>query len=534
MTRPTQTVWPHFCEVVQRDPEAPAAIDGEDRWTYRHLSERSTSLARALLAHGVRRGEHVAALLRNCPEWLAVQLAVMQVGAVLVPVNTRYKVEELAYCLRQSDSVLFFTMPEFVGINYHAMLGEIISRVGDAALPKLRQVVSLGHEPFPGGMTLAAFEGSGQGVSASHLEARRAAVTPDDLALIIYTSGTTGVAKGAMHDQGQVLLSALRLSRTLAPTDRILVLGPYFHIMGFSYGVNGPLHAGAATVVLATFNAQRALEIIEREGVTMVSGTPTMYQMMMARPEFARRDRSTLRVVYFGGAPATPALIEEIMRQFPGARVSTGFGMSETMGASAALPGDTPEQLATTLGVLHDYLEGRIVEPQTGEDVPPGVSGELWLRGLNVTRGYYNLPEETARAITPDGWLRTGDLFAQEPDSHLRMTGRLKEMYIRGGSNVYPAEVENFLHRHPDIEQVWLVGVPDDLYGEVGMAFVELRPGADLTAESLKAYCKGRIAGYKIPRYVHFTDQFPLTASGKVRKQELRQEGCRLLGLKLR
>ncbi|MBI3090785.1 MAG: AMP-binding protein [Candidatus Tectomicrobia bacterium] len=528
-----ESIWDHFAGIAASQPDRLAVKDAEKSWTYHTLMQQSTAYARAFLAQGVEPGEHVALLLKNCPEWIAAQLALAQIGAVLVPVNTRYRTEELRYCLHQSESVALLTMPEFLGSNYHAMLSEIMPRLGHAALPRLRQVISVGEAAFPGGMTLDTFVRLGERRGDADLAARRAVVRPDDISLIIYTSGTTGKSKGAMLDQGQVLLNArtLREYANVTPADRILMLGPFFHILGFSYGVNGAIYAGAASVALPTFHAERALELIEGEHISIISGTPTMFQMMMARPDFASRDLSSLRFAWIGGAPSTPALIEEILRNFPGVRLFSGFGMSETMGVSKNRPDDTPEIIATTVGVPHDYLEVRIVDPRTGKEAPRGASGELWLRGPNITRGYYNMPEETAQAITPDAWLRTGDLFVHEPDGHLRVTGRLKELYIRGGTNIYPIEVENFLSRHPAIKQVCVVGVPDKVYGEVGMAFVELRPGMRLTEEELQAYCKGKIASYKIPQHVHVTDRFPLTASGKVQKFKLRQEGCKLRGL---
>jgi fatty-acyl-CoA synthase len=363
-----------------------------------------------------------------------------------------------------------------------------------------------------------------------------AAVRPDDIVDVAYTSGTTGLPKGAMlsHESliGQITIAAEHLEAS--EVDRLYWPTPLYHVFGHVTAVLTMLIAGGCLVISDTFEPGQALEIIEREHCTMIYGVPTAFIMMLDHPNFARHDLSSLRTGLIGGSSSPVQLIRDVIEKMGIRGIVSAYGLTEASSCQTMTRlGDAPELVASTVGVAAPFNECGVFDPDTGQALPAGQQGELWVRGPMVMRGYYKKPEETAKAIDKDGWLHTGDLTTMDENGYFSITGRLKDMFIVGGANAYPAEIENFLFQHPKVKQVYVVGVPDHRLGEVCMAFVELKEGQAATQEEIVEFCKGKIANYKIPRYVRFTNDFPLTPTGKVQKFKLREQAIKELGLKV-
>ncbi|MFF2353246.1 AMP-binding protein [Kitasatospora sp. NPDC058115] len=507
------------------DREALVDLASGRRWTYRELAAEVDRLALGLLGLGVRTGDRVGIWAPNCPEWVFTQYATARIGAILVTVNPGYRAHEVEYVLRQSGIRTMVAVPSFKTSDYAAMLAEAGPR-----WPGLRDVLLIGS---PGWAELAA---AGDGGDRGRLAAIGAGLGPDDPINIQYTSGTTGFPKGATLSHRNILNNGYFVGELCGYTeaDRICVPVPFYHCFGMVMGNLAALSHGACVVIPApAFEPVATLRAVAAERCTSLYGVPTMFIAELNDPGFAEHDLSSLRTGIMAGSPCPTEVMKQVVDRMGMRDVSICYGMTETSPVSTQTRAEDPlERRVSTVGRVGPHLEVKVADPQSGGTVPRGTPGELCTRGYSVMLGYWDQPDRTAEAVDADGWMHTGDLAVMDEEGYLTITGRLKDMVIRGGENIYPREIEEFLYTHPDVQDVQVIGVPDAKYGEELMAWVRLRPGApELTAEALRAYCAGRIAHYKVPRYVHLVDEFPMTVTGKIRKVEMRERAVGLLGL---
>ncbi len=501
------------------------------RWTFAELAAGVDRVARGLIALGVRRGDKVALWLPNRPEWIEIAFAAIKIGAVLVPVNTRLRTDDVAYILEQSDSATLILAGRAGPVDYLAMVRELVplgAAPGASRLPKLERIVLLGDERQPETVPWADVLGSGSPADAGALALRAAAVDPGDLAFLMYTSGTTGFPKGVMHGHAMIRNVTDRAFRlAVSEQDVIMMYLPLFHLFAFSEGMLTSMVTGARQVLTEGFDAAESLELIARERATMLHGFDTHFKELCEAHARQPRDVSSVRTGILGAGMASSVPIARRARTLFGPLVS-GYGMSEFgVGASIGALDSTEEQSCEASGYPAPGYEIRVVDPTTGRDQPSGTPGEILVRGYTLMRGYYEKPEATAAAIDREGWMHTGDMGTLRPDGHLRFMGRYKDMLKIGGENVDPMEVEAYLMSHPGINLAAVVAYPDARLSEVGVAFVRRAPGKALTEEDVLAHCRGRIASFKIPRHVVFLDDFPMTSAGKIQKVKLREEALR-------
>ena len=493
------------------------------RLTYAEVKEKVDEVAAAVIAAGVQRGDRVAIWAPNCWEWIVALLGLQSAGAVLVPLNTRYKGVEAADIIRRSGARLLFTVEGFLGNDYVSMLRDETS--GD--LPELEQIVLLrdtGARP-EGTLSLEEFVATGAEVSADEVTSRIDELTGDDLSDLLFTSGTTGAPKGVKLSHAQTLrafgdwadIGGLRLE------DRYLCINPFFHAFGYKAGIVASFMTGATLVPMATFDLDAVADLIEAERISVIPGPPTIYQTLLNHPGFDAERAATLRLAVTGAAVVPVELVERMRNELGFDTVVTAYGMTEASGcATICRREDSAETISTTSGRAFPGMEVQVVGDD-GAPLPAGEAGEVWVRGYNVMTGYFNDPEQTAETLTPDGWLRTGDVGVMTEDGYLTITDRKKDMFIVGGFNAYPAEIERLLLGHPDVAQAAVVGVPDERMGEVGYAFVLPTHGTSPDPAEIVAWSKEHMANFKAPRYVEVVDALPLNASGKVLKFELRE-----------
>lgn len=499
--------------------DRPAVADGEVRWSFADVEREMLAVARSLLAMGVEPGDRIGLWAPNSAAWIPVALGIQAVGAWLVPLNTRLKGEEAAYILGTTDARVLFAPRAFLGVDYVEALRDVD--------PDLRALSAAVEMPGPGEAGGPAWEGFlalGDAVDHDSVVARLDAVGADDVSDIIFTSGTTGRPKGVMLRHGTSLegYASLNTGYQLAEGDRYLVPTPFFHCFGYKAGWMLALMSGALTVPVAVFDAEAVLGAIEREGITYLPGSPTMFSAILDHPRRAQHDLSSLRCSMVSAATVPAPLVRRMRAELELERVFTGYGLTENHALVAfTLPDDPPEVVATCVGKLIPGLEARIVGDD-GRDVARGQQGEIWVRGGLRMSGYYGDPDATAATIV-DGWLHTGDIGVLDERDYLKITDRKKDMFIVGGFNVAPAEVERVLLGLDGVAQVAVVGAPDDHFGEVGVAFVIPAPGATVGADEVEAYAREHLANYKVPRRVIIIDAFPLNATGKVLKTELRR-----------
>ena len=510
MLSPLPATIPHAAEAAARTwPDAPGVIEGGETWTFAQLWEQSRAGASALLARGIGSGDRVAVWAPNCREWIVAALAAMSVGAAVVTLNTRLKGREAGDILRRTHAKLLFTVTGFLGIDYRALLA-------DEDLPDLRETVMLDTQ-------FAAFLASGQGAADLAVDAALAGIDADTISDILFTSGTTGSPKGVLMTHGRVLPQcAVWIGNTgLAFGERYLIANPFFHSFGMKVGWVACLLSGAVAVPMAQFDVGQAIDLIEREKINFFPGPPTVFQMLLTELEKAPFDTSSLRGGTTGAATVPPVLVERIRSELGIRDIITAYGMTECVNITGCRPGDPVELIAQTCGAAIPGNEVIIADAE-GREVPRGEAGEILVRGQGVMLGYLDDPEATAEAIDADGWLHTGDVGTMDEAGYVRITDRMKDLYISGGFNVYPAEVEKLLAVHPAIAMVAVVGVPDERMGEVGKAYVVLRPGAAATEAELIGWSRENMANYKVPRSFAFVEDLPRNASGKVLKTELR------------
>jgi fatty-acyl-CoA synthase len=517
------------------DREAVVYPEFSLRWTYREFRDVCNRAAKGLMRLGLTKGHHLSIWATNQPEWLITQFATGKMGAVMITVNTNYRTRELEYLLRQSDTETLILQEEVRGTSYVEMLYEICPELAHCPpgqlrserLPRLRNVILLGEKRYPGMFLWKDIMEMASGVSDAELRERQASLTPDEVINMQYTSGTTGFPKGVMLTHYNIVNNARNIAECMKLTeeDRLCIPVPFFHCFGCVLGTLACVSAGATMVPLTMFDAGLVLKAVEEEKCTALHGVPTMFIAELNHPDYGKRDLSTLRTGIMAGSNCPIELMRRVTGEMGIRELTIAYGQTESSPVITQTRTDDPLELrVTTVGKPLPNVEVKIVDPQTGRELPPGRQGELCTRGYHVMKGYYNMPEATREAIDEDGWLHTGDLAVMEENGYFRITGRLKDMIIRGGENIYPREIEEFLYNHPKILDVQIVGVPDEKYGEIPVAFVRKKEGVELTAEEIREFCLGKIAKYKIPEHVIFVDSYPMTASGKIQKFKLREQ----------
>lgn len=520
-------------------------IELQLRLTYAQLRDETNRVAKGLMALGIGVGDKVALLATNLPEWVLLELALAKIGAVLVTVNTNFQQAELEYVLGQADVHTLVLMEQHRSNNYVRSLKALLPQldtisdpaqetVTSAAFPSFRRAVLLGERQHPGLLPFSRLLELSAAVSDQALSARQATVTPDHISQIQFTSGTTGAPKGAMITHHGTINNARFVARRarLTADDRWLSAMPLFHTAGSVVDQLSILVSGGAVVRAITFDAAKMLELIDREKATVMNAVPTMIIAMLQEPRFraGQFDTTSLRCVISGGAPIPVALMEQVKAQW-GADPIIVFGMTEASPIiTQTLPDDSFELRSATVGLPLPHTEVKIVDSH-GTAVGVEESGEILVRGYNVMKGYYRMPEQTAAAIDADGWLHSGDVASMDRHGYVRIVGRIKDMIIRGGENVYPAEIEAFLMRHPGVREAQVVGVPDFFMGEAAVAVLRVKEGETLTEDQVRDYCRARLARHKVPKYVRFVTEYPQTPSGKVKKFELRAAMMTVLGL---
>ncbi|MCW2691928.1 MAG: short-chain acyl-CoA synthetase [Mycobacterium sp.] len=495
------------------------------RWSYPELLAEVDACALGLAARGVRKGDRVGIWSPNCAEWVFTQYGTAKLGAILVTINPAYRTHELAYVLRQAGVSVLVAAPSFRTSDYRGMVAEVRGEC-----PDLREVVFLGDEAWE--QLLATGRAGDRGLLAE----QTAQLSADEPINIQYTSGTTGFPKGATLTHHNLLNNGFFVAEGCRYTeaDRVCIPVPYYHCFGMGMGNLGSTSHGATIVIPAPgFDPALTLQAVQDERCTSLYGVPTMFIAELALPTFADYDLSSLRTGIMAGSPCPVEVMKRVVTEMGMTEVTICYGMTETSPVSTQTGADDDlDRRTATVGRVHPHLEVKVVDPVTGLTVPRGETGEFCTRGYSVMLGYWDDPEKTAEVIDAARWMHTGDLAVMDADGYLNIVGRMKDMVIRGGENVYPREIEEFLYTHPDIVDAQVVGVPDQRYGEELMAWVQLRPGAaPLTAESLRAFCAGKLAHYKVPRYVKVVDEFPMTVTGKIRKVEMREVSVAELGL---
>lgn len=506
------------------------------RQTFSDFLNSCIDVAKGFMAIGVKNDDHVAVWATNIPEWVHLQFGLAMIGAVLVTVNTSYKSRELEYLLRQSDSTTLILMEACRDTNFYEEARTVFpelehsrpGRLESPTLPFLKNVVFIGNrEGTPGMYSFDEVLMLGKSVPDTELEGREKSLDVHDVINIQYTSGTTGFPKGVMLSHYNIINNALMVGDVMGMTsrDRLLIQVPLFHCFGCVISsLNCVIH-GSTMVLVEYFDPAKALHYIDKEKCTAVNGVPTMFIAILGHEDFPKYHLESLRTGIMAGAPCPVETMNEVIGRMHCPEIVIAYGLTETSPVMTMTRRDDPVDIrVSTVGRLLPGIEGKIIDPATGEELPPNTQGELVTRSPCVMKGYYKMPEETRKIIDKDGWLHTGDLGTVDERGNFKVTGRIKEMIIRGGENIYPREIEEFLHKHPKIKDVYIVGVPDKKYGEQVLSVVILKQGETATKEELVEYCTGKIARHKIPRYWEFTKDVPMTASGKVQKYKIAKQ----------
>lgn len=522
---------------AKKYPEHEAVVyaDRSLRMNYKEFNMLCRKAARGLMKLGVKKGEHIAAWSSNTPEWVITQFATGKMGAVLVTVNTNYRTAELEYLLKQSDSTTIILMEQYKDASYIDMVYEIVpelktsepGKLESSALPYLKNVIVMGEKRFPGTFSWQDILDMADEVSEEELDEQMAKLKQSDVINMQYTSGTTGFPKGVMLTHSNIVNNAYNVASAMKLTDqdRLCIPVPFFHCFGCVMGTLACATVGAAMVPIQEFSPKAVLETVEKEKCTALHGVPTMFIAELNDPEFEKYDLSSLRTGIMAGSNCPIEVMKAVNEKMGAREITIAYGQTESSPVITQTRTNDPLELRVeTVGRALPEVEVKIVKPGTMEEVPRGVQGELCTRGYHVMDGYYKNPDATREAIDSEGWLHTGDLAVMDENGYCRVTGRLKDMIIRGGENIYPREIEEFLYRHPKVLDVQVVGIPDSVYGEEVMAWIILKDGEAATADEIKEYCKGKISKHKIPRYIEFTDSYPMTASGKIQKFKLKEQ----------
>ncbi|HET8583832.1 MAG TPA: AMP-binding protein [Jatrophihabitans sp.] len=520
-----ETIDANLRRAVARFPDREAVVDvaAGRRLTYTELDAAVDELARGFAARGIAKGDRVGIWAPNCVEWFLTQYATARIGAILVNINPAYRTHELEYVLRQASIGTLVSAVAFKTSDYRAMVDEVRPK-----LDTLRDVVYIGDP------TWDALLADAPQVSSAEIAERAEQLTFDDPINIQYTSGTTGFPKGATLSHHNILNNGYFVGGQMGYTedDRICVPVPFYHCFGMVMGNLAATSRGACVVVPAPgFDPAATLQAIQDERCTSLYGVPTMFIAELSLPDFASYDLTSLRTGCMAGSPCPVEVMKRVIAEMNMSEVTIAYGMTETSPVSTQTgKDDSLERRTSTVGRVLPHVEIMVVDPDTDRPVPRGTAGEFCTRGYSVMIGYWDEPEKTAEVLR-NRWMHTGDLAVMDDEGYVNIVGRIKDMIIRGGENVYPREIEEFLYTHPDVLDAQVIGVPDEKYGEELMAWVRLREGATLDADALRAFCDGKLAHYKIPRYVHVVDEFPMTVTGKIRKVQMREEAVRILGL---
>jgi len=519
------TIGANFDATVRAFGDHEALVDRSAgrRWTYTELAADVDALALGLLEMGVAKGERVGIWAPNCAEWTLTQYATAKIGAILVNINPAYRARELEFVLNQSGARLLVSAEKVKTSDYAGMIAEVRPRC-----PALAEVVLLGSAEWQSLLE------RGRGQDRGALD--RIELDTDEPINIQYTSGTTGFPKGATLSHHNILNNGFFVGELCNYTeaDRICIPVPFYHCFGMVMGNLAATSHGACMVIPSpTFDPVATLQAVQAERCTSLYGVPTMFIAELSAPGFADYDLSSLRTGIMAGSPCPVEVMKQVIERMSMTEVGICYGMTETSPVSTQTRADdSVDRRVSTVGRVGPHLEVKVIDPETGRTVPRGTPGELCTRGYSVMMGYWKQPDKTAEAVDATHWMHTGDLAVMDDEGYLAITGRIKDMVIRGGENVYPREIEEFLYTHPDILDAQVIGVPDAKYGEELMVWVRLRPGAaTLTADDVREFCGGQLAHYKIPRYVHVVDEFPMTVTGKVRKVEMRERAVEILGL---
>ncbi|QLA16942.1 AMP-binding protein [Desulfolutivibrio sulfoxidireducens] len=516
------------------DSDAVVYVDRDFRLTYSQFDKLTDDLGKGLMALGVEKGEKVAVWATNVPYWVALQYATAKIGAILLTVNTNYKRNELKYLLTNSEAENIFIIDGFRDSDYIQILYDLApelktmerGRIKSTTFPHLKRVLFLGHEKHRGMYNIPEILGLSRMVTDEEFAARQAALHPDDVVNMQYTSGTTGFPKGVMLSHKSVVNNGYWIGerQRFSPKDRVCLPVPLFHCFGCVLGVMACVNHGAAMVFVEAFNPIGVMTSIDQEKCTAVYGVPTMFIAILEHKLFGRFDFSSLRTGIMAGSPCPIQVMRQVMDTMFMKEITICYGLTENSPVmTQTTPDDPLKYRVESVGKALPHIEVCVRDPETGLEVPRGVQGEVCCRGYSLMKGYYNNPTATAQAITPDGWLKSGDLGTMDENGYLAITGRLKDMIIRGGENIYPREIEEFLYTLDGVSDVQVAGVPSRKYGEEVGAFIILKKGVTMAPEDVRDYCRGQIAWHKIPKYVAFVDSYPITASGKIQKYKLRE-----------
>ncbi len=510
--------------------------------TYAEFRDDVDNFARALIAHGVRAGHHVAVWATNVPQWYIAFWATTKIGAVLVSMNTAYKIHEAEYLLRQSDTHTLVLVDGFRDSNYREIIAELCPELSEKRpeaplhahrLPFLRNVITVGFR-MKGALTWEDAMERAELVPMEEVYRMAAAVTPDDVCNMQYTSGTTGFPKGVMLTHYNIVNNGKCIGdrMDLSTADRMMIQVPMFHCFGMVLSMTAAMTHGVTVLPLPYFSPKPALACINNERITCFHGVPTMFIALLEHADFERTDFSYMRTGIMAGSPCPISVMQDVVDKMHMSEITIVYGQTEASpGCTMSSATDPLEVRVGTVGSNLPEIECRIINPETGKEVPDGETGEFVARGYNIMKGYYKMPEATYAAIDRDGWLHTGDLACRTPEGNFRITGRLKDMIIRGGENIYPKEIEEFIYTHPKVKDVQVIGVPDEQYGEEIMACIILKDGEDMTAEEMRAYINAHMARHKVPRYIDFVKEFPMNVAGKILKYKMREDAVKKLNL---
>ncbi len=517
------------------DHEAVVYSDRHLRWTYQEFNQICRHAAKGFMKLGIEKGEHLAIWASNTPEWLVTQFATAKIGAVLITVNTNYRTAELEYLLKQSDSTTIILIDVFKDSSYIDMIYEIApelmtsepGKLQSSRLPFLKNVIVLGDKRYPGAYSWNDIIKLGEWVSDEELNERLESLNADDVINMQYTSGTTGFPKGVMLTHNNIVNNAYNIANCMKLTvlDRLCIPVPFFHCFGCVIGTLTCVSVGATMVPVQEFNPKRVLQTVQDEKCTALHGVPTMFIAELTDSDFEKYDLSSLRTGVMAGANCPIEVMKAVIEKMGATEITIAYGQTESSPViTQTRTDDTIELRVKSVGKALSNVEVKIIELGTSTEVPRGVQGELCTRGYHVMKGYYKNDKATKEAIDADGWLHTGDLAVMDERGYCKITGRLKDMIIRGGENIYPREIEEFLYSHPKIIDVQVVGIPDEVYGEEVLASIILKEGETSTEDEIKEFCKGKISKHKIPRFFAFTESYPMTASGKIQKYRLREQ----------
>jgi fatty-acyl-CoA synthase len=525
------------------DREALVYSDRDLKYTFRELNERVEKLAKGMYAIGVTKGDHVGIWATNVPDWLTVFYATARIGAVLVTVNTSYRPSELEYVLRQSDMKVLFLIDGYRDTDYVQAVFDLVPELKTSPkgslnsrhFPFLKSVVYIGPRQHHGMLGIKEVMDLADSAKNEEFDQIKKSCAPHDTVNMQYTSGTTGFPKGVMLSHFGIINNGYSIGerQNFTGADRLCLPVPLFHCFGITLGVMAIHTHGGTLVPLETFDPLMALAVVQKERCTAIYGVPTMFIAELTHPMFNMFDMSSLRTGIMAGSPCPEPVMRQVMEKMHCHEITIVYGLTEASPGITQTRTDDPIPVRIgTVGKPFDGVEVKIINPETGAELQIEMPGELCSRGYNTMKGYYKMPEQTAETISKDGWLRTGDQAVWDTEGFIRITGRLKDVIIRGGENIYPKEVEDFLRGIPQIRDVQIVAVPSEKYGEEAAAFIQLQDGSVLEEGEIQDYCRGKIARYKIPKYIFFTDSYPMTASGKIQKFKLREQARQKLGIK--